>query len=313
MTIVYEELVSEVQNLTFREMAQYTTGKTGSAIHLRNTKTPLGKYNNYGLSISDQCPWRIKLSMDGATDTMQGPLPMQAISCIDRIFDDMPSVPMSNRIAPFKRFPKTAIQEAVLNSLIHCDLSSKKDIVVNVEDEMISVTSPGGLYRPMEWNNVCMTSPRNPEMARLLCSLDLATLRNRGTALIKNAYASSGVIPCIIRTDDSFSVRLPPIDTKVRDSEEGYEVILNYLAENGSATLGRMSSDMMVSIYYLKKILSNMEAKGLLFSMGLGMNRRIFPVFLNEGLEEKKLIDIRSSVAHGMLRSTYFDQTSVSA
>jgi len=301
MTIIFEDLDSGSQNLSFDRITQFITDKLGPTARIKNLRTPTGKYSNFALSVSDQCPWRIRLQMYGEPVPMDGPLPVQFEMCIDHIFDDMPSVPILNRIATFKRFPKSAVQEALVNAMIHCDLSAHEDISVTVEEDLVTVWSPGGLFRPDEWDNVRMANPRNPSMANLFCSLDLAFLKNRGTTIIKSSYASSGVIPCIIRNKDSFSVRLPSIDSKVKDSEEGYITILDYLTANGSTTLSRMSSDMMISIYYLKKILKIMESKGLVFTMGIGANRRIFPVIHMDLCDLKKRDDIRLPGWDGIL------------
>ncbi len=226
MTIVFEDQESEIQNLSFNRITEFITDRLGPNARLKNLKTPTGRYSNFALMVSDQCPCRIRLQINGERIPLDGPLPIQSEICIDRIFDDMPSVPITNRIATFKRFPKSAVQEGLVNAMIHCDLSSHEDITVTVGEDLVTIWSPGGLFHPDEWDNVRMTSPRNPSLASLFCSLDLAFLKNRGASIIKSSYASSGVIPSIIRNKDSFSVRLPSIDSKVKDSEEGYNMIL---------------------------------------------------------------------------------------
>ncbi len=62
-----------------------------------------------------------------------------------------------------------------------------------------------------------------------------------------------------------------------------------------------MSSDMMISIYYLKKLLKKMELLDLVFTMGIGANRRIFPVIHLDLYDVEKRDDIRSSMKRWML------------
>ena len=54
--------------------------------------------------------------------------------------------------------------------------------------------------------------------------------------------------------------------------------VCDYLRNHRGVLLSRFSTDMMVSVYLAKKIVRQMESEGIVFTMGIGANRRLYLV-----------------------------------
>jgi predicted HTH transcriptional regulator len=158
--------------------------------------------------LSDQCEHHIVLRAEGKETALDGPLPVQMEECLQRIAKLNPSVKLSNRIAMYKKFPPTAIREALVNSLIHFDASKGDRILVTVGDSLLKVDSPGSVYVPMDQDSPFV---RNALMGEFLVNAGYANLKGRGLQTMKTSYRTSGMLPSISRSNGHFVVNLPSL------------------------------------------------------------------------------------------------------
>jgi hypothetical protein len=273
----FEELRSPNQELSFKQINDYVYKKSGKRT-ISGLMTDDGFYNNYAYMISDQCPWHFIIRTDGYDMVFDGPLPVQLEQCYEHLRENSPFTTILHRVAKYRCYPSSAILETLVNATLHFDASRMSPIVIELERDLMNITSPGGLLPPQEWTDIVTTNPRNRRMADLMVSLKYASLKGRGLSMIKSGYHTSGLVPCFIRTEDEFSVRLPSLDMRSRTPENDANMVLSYLLEHRSATISELSMNTMLSIYAVKKMVAILEQQDCVFTMGIGVNRRVYLV-----------------------------------
>jgi len=241
--------------------------------------------------MSDQNPWRIEVYADGETNKMSGPLIMQIDDAMTAITAHNPPVEIRRRGGMYRRFPSIAVREALTNAVIHSDLSANEHIMVSMEEDCLSVSSPGGVFTPDEWRDISSTNPRNRKMAELLIGMRYASLKGKGMTVMKNCYIGSGLLPCIIHGQDRFTVKLPAMDNPIKDACTGASMISDYLMSNRGALISEISRDLMISVHITKKMIDSMESKGDVFTLGIGSHRRAFLTRPTERKDRKTRIN----------------------
>lgn len=293
MTTCFEDMPANDQNLTFCNINSHLEGRIPQKEFPQGLKNSDDSFNNFAYMLSDQCPWHIVLRADGRETVYDGPLPKQMHDCFQDFQSMTPIVKLNNRIGQYKRFPGTAVQEAIVNSIIHFDASLMRPIVIDVDRNVVRVSSPGGVLPPEFWVDMTSTNPRNRKLSKLMVSMNLATLKGRGLEMIRGCYHKSGMVPHISRGAD-FHISLPSIDGG-NDIDGRYLMVLDYARDNRGARIADMSSDLMVSVYILKKLIADLEERDMIFTMGIGLNRRVYIILPKTELISEKLSDIRSS------------------
>ncbi|MBE6528728.1 MAG: hypothetical protein E7Z64_06195 [Thermoplasmata archaeon] len=272
MTESYECLPSIHQDLTFRNVRPFLDDRLGRRFTLKDLLTESGEYNNYAYLLSDQCPWHIVMDHDGRRMTYSGPLPVQLSRCLSDLQECNPSISLGSKPGRYRRYPTLAVREVMSNSLIHFDASLEADISVSMSDNVLSVTSPGGVRSCSD----TATGPRNGRMSNLLRHLNLASRPGCGMDIIRSSYSRSGLSPAIIKTEHRFTVRLPSLDSKGASSSDMKETVSEFLRSRPGSMLADLAGGTMLSVHELNKILTLMEADGELFTLGLGSKRMIF-------------------------------------
>jgi ATP-dependent DNA helicase RecG len=88
------------------------------------------------------------------------------------------------------RFSEQAIQETLVNALVHRDYHSHEPVRVTVFEDRIDVTSPGGPYSPLKIDDIrsgqIYTSWRNPSLAWFMVELGYAQNEGQGIRTIVN-------------------------------------------------------------------------------------------------------------------------------
>ncbi len=276
MCVSFEDGPSHIQDLTFDRINRLMIEKKlPNMDRLTSLQTTDGAYSNHALFLSDQCPWHIRFTSDDETMVFDGPLPVQLEGCYEHIRGLAPFISVIGRVGKYKRFPSAAVLESLVNAIMHFDASTGDDIIVTMTEKVITITNPGGLLTPDEWTDYVSTNPRNRRLAKLLVDMKLASLSGKGMNIIKSNYNSSGMIPTLEYSNDRFVVRLPALDSHLR-IEEGKEVVLQYLQEKKWIKIAEMSSDLMMSVYTVKKIVGALENDGRVLVMGRGASKTIF-------------------------------------
>ncbi len=270
----FECLESPVQELTFKKIGPHIEKRTNNHPYMLGSRTDSGLHNNYAYMISDQCPWHITLESRTKRISFTGPMPVQIDSCLLAVSDLNPSISAFNRAVLCRRFPSIAIREALINAVIHFDASRFEDITVELKEDLIVISSPGTLYdrsRP-----AYMSGPRNMNMGILLRAINYAKLNGSGINNIKASYRFSGKAPCFKEIDGRFTVFLPALNLKGDSSFSNKNRVCKELSNRPGINIMELSSETMLSIHELKKVLSLMESDGTVFTLGIGAKRMVF-------------------------------------
>jgi len=277
MTQPFEDNPAPCKLMTFDGIDPFLAKNVGNICSpIEGMVDDAGRLTNFALVLSDQNPWCIGVTSKYGCEWMSGPLVTQIDAAMNFITANNPPIEIKKRGGMYRRFPSIAVKEALVNSIIHSDLSIEERITVEMNDDMLSVRSPGGMFVPDEWKDVTSTNPRNRRLAKLMVDARYASLKGRGLMLIKNCYTGSGLMPCIIQDGRSFTVRLPAMDAPVKDERTGDQLVVEYLGRKRGALISDISRDLMVSVYYSRKIIERLESDGMVFTMGIGSQRRAF-------------------------------------
>ncbi len=296
MALSFEDQPAEKQKLTFKTYREFAKKYWGDNSLPEGVYARSKVYNNFAMMLADQCPWHIVLRVKGDEKTFIGPIFVQMSECLDELKDTTPFVNMFNKVGRYRRFPGVAVQEALVNALIHSDLSMSFEIKVDLTEHLMLITSPGGFMGAEEFEMAMNTTPRNRRMSSLLQRMGFAKLSGDGMNAIKQCYTTSGLVPVIVSQDDCFTVQLPSLDNTAKTFGQGSDTVLMYLMENKRGNIVDLSRQLMISIHRMKMILDVLESDGHILTMGLGSKRTAFYVKTEENeLEEMLAIgsDIR--------------------
>lgn len=117
-------------------------------------------------------------------------------------------------------YDRRGFREAVNNALIHRDFARLGAVHVQMHDESIRVSNPGGFVVGVRPDNLLVTEPRprNPRLADAFKRIGLVERTGRGVAIIYSGQLRNGRLPpdYSLSTEASVSVVLPggPADLK---------------------------------------------------------------------------------------------------
>lgn len=127
----------------------------------------------------------------------------------------------------YPEYPERAVQEALVNALIHRDYSViGSEVHVDIYDDRLEIYSPGGMYdgtfvQDLDPLNVSSTR-RNPIIADVFARMDLMERRGSGLRKIIEAYEA----------EENYKEELKP---KFKSTESSFTTILknlNYVTQN---------------------------------------------------------------------------------
>lgn len=83
---------------------------------------------------------------------------------------------------PVPNYDKRAFREAFVNALVHRDYSRLGTVQVKLDDDGLTITSPGGFIEGVNLNNLLTVAPRsrNPRLADIVKRIGLAERTGRG-------------------------------------------------------------------------------------------------------------------------------------
>jgi len=132
------------------------------------------------------------------------------------------------------QYPADAIQEVLVNAVLHRDYSLNDDIHVKIFDDRIEVTSPGKLPGYMTIDNIYDERfSRNPNLVRMLHNLPDPLNHDIGEGLdtVKNELRKVGLVPPVFEEKgNSFIVVMK--HKKLASIED---VIFDYFEQNPDA------------------------------------------------------------------------------
>lgn len=192
-----------------------------------------GSFSNLGLLLSDQAPSTIRVAImeDGDQTVRSANL---SGSIFSQLESALTSIDKRNKrftkarygIADAKEYrsiPVDAVQETLVNAVLHRDYDSPVPTLVRIYDDRVEVLSRGGLPDGIAPNEleIGASVPRNPNLVRVFEALHSVSASGLGMARIRRAYDSTSLTPKIETTRHFFKTTLyclfePQIDGELR-------------------------------------------------------------------------------------------------
>ncbi len=183
-----ERMVSENQNLSFRSLSATMERRNcrvmREGMYIRDA---CGRYTNYALMLSDQCPWHCEMRANGEfVETIGGSL----ISQLPAVESSVMGIRKSLAAVVGTNVPKLVgmtFREILLNAMCHRSYCSASPIIIEVSLQSVRITSPGG-YMRIGISHRDRT--RNPLLTSTLETLGFKNSIIRGYAGVIRAYRS---------------------------------------------------------------------------------------------------------------------------
>jgi ATP-dependent DNA helicase RecG len=191
---------------------------------------------------------------------------------------------------PIPNYDRRAFREALINALVHRDYSRLGAVHVRLDDDGLTVSSPGGFVEGITLQNLLVVAPRsrNPLLADIVKRIGLAERTGRGIDRIYEGMLRYGrSAPDYNMSDDSSVVLVLPKS----DADTGFlEMILDHEGQTGTA----MPIDSLI-------ILSHLRHERRLATRDLTADTQKSEQATRTALE--KLVEAGLVEAHGAARS----------
>lgn len=285
----FEEMRSLEQELTFEAVArEFERRDIAFGTQQMQTLKMLnsqGIYTNLGLLLSEQCIHTIKVAVFQETDQsifkdrqeFSGSLMRQLNEVYSYInmhnqthstFDELLRIDTQD-------YPKVAVREALLNSLVHRDYTFRASTLISIYSDRIEFMSVGGLLPGIELDDIMegLSVCRNPNLANVFYRLQLIEAYGTGIRKIMGAYADVEQKPVIKNTSNAFKIILPNVNSNttfipdILENNSENEV-LTLLKSNGSVTRSDVEKHLEVSSSTASRLLRHMTEKGLILQIG---------------------------------------------
>ena len=170
------------------------------------------------------------------------------------------------------KIPENAFREALANALIHRTWDDTPNIRISMLKDRITITSPGGLLSSVskeEYLNGQVSKLRNPIIAHIFFRLKMIEMFGTGILRIKDLYKDLPVQPNFKIYDNSITVELPTIDSKLSVSKDE-QIILDYLNKGLLATSGDIVIGTGLSKDKVLRLMKNLINNGYVKVSGVG-------------------------------------------
>jgi len=299
---VFEDLRSLKQELTFRSAAE-TFAKHNTEFGedkyyaLGIISSVQGLYTNLGLILSDQCAHTVKAAVfSDEKNTVFRDRKEFTGSVFEQLEDTYAYLELCNQNrsvidgldrVDYWDYPKEAIREALLNSLIHRDYSFSGSIIINVNEQRIEFISIGGLLPGLSPEDILsgISQPRNRKLAEVFHRLNFIESYGTGIRRIYALYDGCSQQPVIEVTPNSFKMVLPNMNASKQNSPADQTTaavvtaqmrpLLDYLAKYGEATEQKTQELLGIKRTRAYMLTKQMADMGLIKITGRGKNKRI--------------------------------------
>lgn len=206
-------------------------------------------------------------------------------------------------------YPRMALQELVLNAVLHRDYSRPVDTRVNVYSDRLEIISYGGIYADGDVNSVRngLSICRNPQLMEVFRALGVVRTFGAGIKKVEQCYGELSLKPEFTATSDVFKVVLPsrdgapvpPVQTveiiektvpataeksepaaEADDEAEAVDVqtpeekVVEFVRSKGLVTRPQVEKFLGVSLSTANRILKGLEKAGELECVGRGRNTK---------------------------------------
>ena len=169
--------------------------------------------------------------------------------------------------ANMPEYPERAVQECVINALIHRDyLEIGSEVHVDIFDDRMEIFSPGGMLDGSQIQNLnpmeVRSKRRNPVIADVFNRMDLMERRGSGFKKIIDAYRNAylyreDVLPKMYSNDVDFWVILRNLNYGIEGNDSFTKENESYTKENESYTKENES-------YTLRKVLEQAQISNIM-------------------------------------------------
>lgn len=192
---------------------------------------------------------------------------------------------------PIPNYDRRAFREAFINALVHRDYSRLGAVHVRLDDEGLTLSSPGGFVEGITLRNLLVAAPRsrNPLLADIVKRIGLAERTGRGidriyegmlrygrpapdygmsdatsvVVVLPKADADTGFLEMILRHEEQTETAMP-IDSLI---------ILSRLRQERRLTIGDLTADTQKSEQATRTALERLVEAGLVEAHGTGRGR----------------------------------------
>ncbi len=301
----YNELVLSGKNLTYDEIQINNVGLDLSVLNNRLRKTlgisevdenvltslgllKNGKYNIAAKLFSDDNDiGKITLlrystdsveSIKDRIDLENSSILIQFDKCVDFYYKHINKQEKIDGVyrKTIEEIPLVAYREAIANAICHRDYNKQANIKVEIFDDRIEITSPGGLPIGISYEDFIdgrMSIPRNKIIAEIFYRLKLIEKIATGIRRIKSLYKDYDTKPKFEITEYSVRVVLPNVLYKKGIALSGKEQeIVNLLSEKEFLTSKDISAELGIKKTQTSKYLNGLISKGLVNRIGNSRN-----------------------------------------
>ncbi|MBA2864417.1 RNA-binding domain-containing protein [Methanococcus maripaludis] len=175
--------------------------------------------------------------------------------------------------------PKEAIREALVNSIAHRDYDSQGHIQIDIFQDKLEISNPGGLVSGLSESELGKRSiPRNPLLADLMLRSKLVERVGSGIIRIRESMNNYG-LNCEFNVSENFfstvlgrkqGFKLPfsfPVSFSSTDISRSDKIIAS-ISENPKITILELSNRVGVSQNTVKKEMNILKEKGIIKRVG---------------------------------------------
>lgn len=185
--------------------------------------------------------------------------------------------------------PYDALREAIINAVAHRDYFERgANIMVEVYDDRIEISSPGGLpkgLRPEEFGKKSVL--RNPKIAGLLHRADYIEKMGTGVRKMQRLMSEAGLPPLEFSFTSFFTVTfMKPAQVK---GEKIGEILGENFAKNFGVRFG-IKGEKLIRMVKILEMLRNSDIIDVRIAEGLGVKKRTFAYDLKL-LRDQELIE----------------------
>lgn len=295
----FEELRSLEQELTFN----YCT----ETFNKRNTDFGEDKYNilgirshaqhlytNLGWLLSDQCTHTVKVAVFADEQNTifrdRKEFTGSVLRQLEETFDYLQLCNKNRSVIDgltrkdYWDYPKDAIREALLNSLIHRDYGFSGSIIINVNDNCMEFISIGGLLPGISKEDICngISQLRNKRLAEVFHRLNFIEAYGTGIRRIFSFYKNCSVLPVIAVTPNSFKITLPNMNMVKEETLASnntvtpqMQTLLGYLKIHGEISEPKVQELLNIKRTRAFTLVKQMSDIGLIKIVGRGQNKKI--------------------------------------
>ena len=282
----YEDAISSNQNLTFEtlesEFKRAGLELNDEQMFALGLKNAGNRYTNLAFWLSEQCECSTKavviresMPIVKKEELFQGSL-LKQLRDIGKYMSKYHGIFLTcyadDLVTPY---PEEAIQEAIINAIIHRDYSISDSNLIKIYADRIEFISIGGIANGFTRDDIMLgvSALRNSKLSNIMRQLNNSNLAGNGIIRIHKAYSEYAVKPIFEVSDNIFKLSLPN-KALYNSANERECKIISYLIDNQTITRSQAQELLKIDIQAAGRTLSSMLKRGAIKRLGTGKYTR---------------------------------------